>query len=677
MDEMKLLFDRLDWSRPELSEAKALLDHGKENDCMDALIRHFSGRTAPVYLFDREELKKCKDPGLIEDAEEVMRHKIYGYQFEGDIDWMFNPTAETSRDNEWSWSLYRNIYWQPLMRAYMATGDERYAKEYAAQLKSFVKVWPVKPFMEDEEYEKKNFSFPGCAWRTIETGIRIYTTWLPCFEVFRKSPSMDRETWIAFLNGIHDHAEFLMKHYSNHRSSSNWLTMESSALLQCGVMFPELKNSAVWMQMGYRRFTHEVKYSFDNEGIHIERTPIYHMVSVISFLQAWRICVLNHIPVPPYAFPTLEKGAEFLMKLVKPDFSTPMIGDADRNDLLARRSDTSVYEGMNLSFDPYDLNEMRAFFRTMYELTGREDFLYFATGREKGHSPDAKNYAMKDAGIYVMRTGWEPQDSYFHVHGIQMERGEKSSHSHNDQCHLELQIRGEDVLIDSGRYIYNSSCWKQWRHYFLSACAHNTIFIDDQDISKPPLKDFRSRKARTYCHRFEKTPQYSVIDLSHNSFAYEDDPIFHRRRVIRLSGDVYIIDDQLTGLGLSEHDIRLYFNFAPGKLEHISANDYEYTTQKGSKFTLRSLINDGYSSRILYGSEDPIGGWVSYGYPNREPIPQLHLSAKGPVPLRFLTVILPEGTSCSGSADMNHAALSFTGIPAKELILNGDNILVK
>ena len=98
MDEMKLLFDRLDWSRPELSEAKALLDHGKENDCMDALIRHFSGRTAPVYLFDREELKKCKDPGLIEDAEEVMRHKIYGYQFESDIDWMFNPTAETSRD---------------------------------------------------------------------------------------------------------------------------------------------------------------------------------------------------------------------------------------------------------------------------------------------------------------------------------------------------------------------------------------------------------------------------------------------------------------------------------------------------------------------------------------------------------------------------------------------------
>jgi hypothetical protein len=38
-----------------------------------------------------------------------------------------------------------------------------------------------------------------------------------------------------------------------------------------------------------------------------------------------------------------------------------MIGDADRNDLLARRSDTAIYEGMNLSFDPLDLNEMRAF----------------------------------------------------------------------------------------------------------------------------------------------------------------------------------------------------------------------------------------------------------------------------------------------------------------------------
>ena len=82
--------------------------------------------------------------------------------------------------------------------------------------------------------------------------------------------------------------------------------------------------------------------------------------------------------------PTLEKSAQFIMSLVKPDLSTPMIGDADRDDLTTRRCDTSLYEGMNLTFDPYDLNEMRAYFRTWYEETGREDFHFMANAGKEG-----------------------------------------------------------------------------------------------------------------------------------------------------------------------------------------------------------------------------------------------------------------------------------------------------
>ena len=83
------------------------------------------------------------------------------------------------------------------------------------------------------------------------------------------------------------------------------------------------------------------------------------------------------------------------------------------------------------------------------------------------------------------------------------------------------------------------------------------------------LDSFRIRGVRTYCHEFKQTKDYSIIDLSHNGYVFTDDPIFHRRRVIRLEGDIYIIDDQLTGLGKKEHDIRLYFNFAPGNLINI------------------------------------------------------------------------------------------------------------
>jgi hypothetical protein len=318
---------------------------------------------------------------------------------------------------------------------------------------------------------------------------------------------------------------------------------------------------------------------------------------------------------------------------------------------------------------------MRAYFRTMHEITGRSDFLYFATARKEGAAPTERNFAMKEAGIYVMRTGWEQNDSYFHLHGVQLERGERSTHSHNDQGHFELHIKGEDVLIDSGRYIYNSSCWKNWRKYFLSACAHNTLYVDDHDMGTVPGVS-RVRGVRTFCHRFEETDSYSVIDISHNGYVFMEDPIYHRRRVIRLEGDVYILDDQITGLGRAEHDIRLYFNFAPGELKQTEGSKFIYTTEKNTSFNVISVIDNNSQAVILKGSEEPIGGWVSYGYPVRSAIPQLYFKNNGPVPLRFITVIAPSGTDCTGSGDMKNAVLNISGKVNCKVALNGEEISV-
>lgn len=667
MDRMMELLDRLDYGVSGLLRAGKLYESKDYESCMDAVVEHFRTRKAPRYLFTVEDMKEFQDEEVLNEAGEVLEHKIYGHKFPGKIDWMFNPTADTSRDNEWSWSLFRHIYWQPLARAYVMTGDEKYTREFLHQMREFEAHWLAKPFMEDDTFETK-FKFPGHAWRTIETAMRIYTSWLPCMEAFCRSESWGREDWVSFLTQICDHADFLMTHYSNHNRSSNWLTMESGALLQCGIMFPEIR--ADWKSVGYQRVMHEVKYSFDNDGIHMERTPIYHMVAAGVYLQCWQLCSLNGIPVAPYALPTLEKAADFLLSLVKPDFSTPMIGDADRNDLLTRRCDTSLYEGMNLTFDPKDLNEMRAYFRTLYRITGREDYLWLATGRREGRPPAERNFAYRDAGIYVMRTGWGEEDSYFHLHGVQLERGEKSTHSHNDTGHLELHIRGEDILTDSGRYIYNSSCWKDWRHYFLSAKAHNTLYVDDHEMGTVPGVT-RVRGVRTYCHRFEENDSFRIIDISHNGYVYREDPIYHRRRVVQ-AGDVYVIDDQVTGLGLSEHDIRLYFNFAFGALTGRGEGRFSYVSGKKRHYDMTVKATGPVEYEILTGSEDPIGGWLSYGYAIRKPIPQLAAKTRGPVPVRFVTVIKPEGRKAE--PEVSEAEVKILLDRDKTLVLSADQV---
>ena len=142
MDYKTKLLSLINFDHPSMAKAKALKDQDQTDACVAEIIRHFRTRENPKYFFTMDDLRKNTDvEGLLQDAQEILDRKIYGYQFEGDIDWHFNPTdgiLNTAHDNEWSWSLYRFIFWQPLARAYALTGDERYPAEALYQLKGFV-----------------------------------------------------------------------------------------------------------------------------------------------------------------------------------------------------------------------------------------------------------------------------------------------------------------------------------------------------------------------------------------------------------------------------------------------------------------------------------------------------------------------------------------------------------
>lgn len=625
---MENLISLLDFEYPPLKKLGQITG--------SALIEYFKDRKEPKYLFSLKDAEELKDDQIIADAEKVMKHDIFGYAFNGPIDWTFNPTVETSRDNEWSWSLFRTIYWQSLSRAYALTKDEKYVKEFFSELHSFREAWPADEFIKDTTFVPKQ-PFPGTAWRTIETGIRVYTTWLPVFEIFRHSPSWSEDDLSSFLLGLRDHALFLMGHYSNHDRSSNWLSMETSALLQIAIMFPEFKESKEWFNTAYQRVMHEVRYCFSDNGIHMEKTPIYHMVASIAFAQALCMCKLNNIYVPDYGWEVIRRSALYICSLIKPDLSTPMIGDADRDSLVDRKADTSIYEGMNLSFFPKDLNELRAYMAWMYSLFGDEEFSYFATLRKNGHQPKKKDYKYSEEGIYVMRSGWERDDDYICTHSTQLERGEKSTHSHNDSLHVELTLKGEDILIDSGRYIYRSSIWKDWREYFVSSLAHNTLYVDNHEMGAIPGVD-RVRGVRALCHFFGEKEELKIVDLSHNGYAYLPDPVFHRRKTILLPNSTAVIIDYVTGLANECHDFRLMFNFN-SKNVTLSDNHVSYTSRGEKDFVLDFSSNVSFSSSLLCGSEDPKGGWISYGYPVREAIGQVTFSYEGKAPFIATTVV--------------------------------------
>ena len=111
-----------------------------------------------------------------------------------------------------------------------------------------------------------------------------------------------------------------------------------------------------------------------------------------------------------------------------------------------------------------------------------------------------------------MRSGWDEKADYLCTHSTQLELGERSTHSHNDSMHAEVTLKGEDILVDSGRYIYRSSVWKDWRAYFCSALAHNTLYVDNHELGEIKGVD-RRRNVRCLCHFFGEKDGLKIIDL--------------------------------------------------------------------------------------------------------------------------------------------------------------------
>ena len=75
---------------------------------------------------------------------------------------------------------------------------------------------------------------------------------------------------------------------------------------------------------------------------------------------------------------------------------------------------------------------------------------------------------------------------------------------------------------------------------------------------------------------------------------------------------------------------------------------------------------------VLEGSEDPIGGWVSYGYSLRVPCPQLTLRRQGKAPFRCVTVIAPKGCKATVTFVQDAAVVELNGIYHTRLTLRGD-----
>jgi len=186
--------------------------------------------------------------------------------------------------------------------------------------------------------------------------------------------------------------------------------------------------------------------------------------------------------------------------------------------------------------------------------------------------------------------------------------GSISAHGHADALSLTLRAFGQDILVDPGTFDYFS--YPAWREYFRGTFAHNTVLVDGLDQSTLQGSFLWGQTATARCLQWHPSTDGGTVTGEHDGYVRLADPVTHRR-TLRLAGRLRTLTVEDTLVAGGEHRVAILFHLS----ETCVARAAGGVVQIGvGSHVVRLELDPRLEVTILEGSEQPIGGWVSRGY---------------------------------------------------------------
>jgi hypothetical protein len=522
------------------------------------------------------------------------------------------------------WEIARLQHLTLLAAAWALSHDDRYAQRVDEQLRSF---WQENPFLS------------GIHWTSgIELGLRLISVaWIR--RLLNDWPGV---TALFEQNGlavrqIEWHQQYLARFRSRGSSANNHVIAEAAGQLVASCAFPWYPRSDRWRRASAQLLERELLRNTFPSGVNRELASDYHpFVAELGFLAAVEAEASGH-PLSPLVWQRLTAMADSAAALLDERMRPPRQGDSD--------------EGRALLLDPPAANTWPPLLATADALVDRLSWWprtpagagsvmvgALAGARRPGAlgRPGQRPSRFADAGLTLLRTSGENEiwcrcDGGPHGYlGI-------AAHAHADALSVEVRYAGVDILADPGTYCYHGE--REWRSYFRSTIAHNTVELGgrNQSSERGPFMWARHAQAR----------EIEVIDdgdiarwtAEHDGYASLDPPASHRRSVLldRASRSIDIIDeigasgdsgdardsadtgDNGVG-GVSGHGVRLAFHLGP-QVQAVLEGSCAILTwpEADGPGAARLELPAGLRWSLHRGQTSPILGWYSPGLGRRVP----------------------------------------------------------
>lgn len=608
----------------------------------------------PVPLGTVRNVPPASRAALIEAADRLLegRWEFFGVKRDDilDPDWFLDPltgrraprdhyafgidhrSEEETGNVKQIWELSRHHHLTVLSAAWFLTGDERYAEVVARQLRSW---WRANPFLS------------GVHWTSgIEVGIRLIAWtwirrlldgWVGAGELFERNDEAVRQ--------LHWHQLYLSAFRSRGSSANNHVIAEAAGQLVASCAFPWFPPSDRWRTAAASTLERELEHNTFDSGINRELASDYHaFVAELGLVAAVEAEAAGH-PLNDATWTRLCRMLDAAAAIVDERLRAPRQGDGD--------------EGRGLVLDDPESNRWSSLLATGAQLYGglpwwptvpgdvRSALLAGLSGgrRDVDTRPQRRPSHFADAGLTLLRTApSQGPEIWCRCDGGPHGYLSIAAHAHADALSIEVRHGGVDVLADPGTYCYHGE--SQWREYFRSTVAHNTLELagKEQSASGGPFLWVTHAATRLLDVALDAEDGIESWSAEHKGYCRLDPPAVHRRtvRLDRRRRVLEVIDRVDTE---ERHPCRLAFHLGPSVRVALDGcvAELDWPAMEGSaRAALRLPSELRWSAHR--GDTDPILGWYAPRFGWKDPtVTLIGTGSVGPNCPELMTVVRFEG----------------------------------
>jgi uncharacterized heparinase superfamily protein len=475
--------------------------------------------------------------GFLGRAEQVARRQ---FDFLGtsrrlaSIDW-----AEEYISPLWTYNLHYFDYARDLALAYRETPADRYLETFQDLVLGWI----------------SRCSPRSAGWQPYPTSLRI-VNWVHALLMLGDSLPAAARTDI--VQSLALQAAWLERRLEHHLGA-NHIQANYKALALAGI-YLDGREARRWRALGFDGTWQAVATQVLADGVHYERSPMYHAIALGDFLELLAVADAVGEFVPEEARRRIGEMVKALGALSRPDGTLHLFNDA-ANGIAPTRAQLERVAKLVLG-------------ETVEEPAG------LVTLPEAGYW----GWIDREKGIRLVLDCGEPGP----VH--------QPGHAHCDLLSFELDLGGRPVVVDSGVSGYAGD---PLREYVRSTRAHNTLQVGNREQSEVWSVFRMGRHARVTCAQHDQQGLFRFI----GAYQLHDRSATHER-TFEWDGARLRVEDRVAGA--DGELVRSFLHFHPD-LEVEIALPHLLVTGIGHRITIRVGGADRF--RVGRGSEEGLEGW--------------------------------------------------------------------